>query len=101
MSSSDDLQRIFNEASALMADHIREQLAFRHMIALADTFEGWALDRRMTPEQIAKLMGWGESMRALAELVGPDWDPPRPRRRTLMGFLGRSVLDEDTDDLED
>ena len=94
MPSRDDLHHIFEEASAPMSGHLREQLAYRHMIALADTFEGWALDRRMTPEQTAKLVGWAESMRTLANEVGPDWNPPTPERLTLMGFLGRKVLDE-------
>ena len=94
MSSQDDLRRIFEEASAPMSAHLREQLAYRHMIALADALEGWALDRRLTPEQTAMLVGWAESMRMLAEDVGPDWNPPKPERLTLMGFLGRYALDE-------
>jgi hypothetical protein len=94
MSSPDDLQNIFDEASAPMSDHVREQLAYRHMIALADAFEGWALDKRMTPEQTAKLVGLAESMRALADEVGANWNPPSPERLTLMGFLGRKMLDE-------
>ena len=65
------------------------------MVALADTLEGWAMDKRMTPVQSAKLLGWAESLRQLAELVGPDWNPPEPQRLTLMGFLGRQVLGED------
>jgi hypothetical protein len=63
------------------------------MIALADTFEGWAIDERMTPEQSAKLVGWAESMRNLAEEVGPHWNPPTPEKLTLMGFLGRKAID--------
>ncbi len=94
MPSRDDLQRIFEEASLPVSDHLREQLAHRHMIALADTFEGWAIDKRMTPEQTAKLVGWAESMRALADEVGPNWNPPTPVRLTLMGFMGRKALDE-------
>jgi hypothetical protein len=95
MNSPDDLQRIFDKAAALKNNHMREQLAYRHMIALADNFEGWAMDARMSPVQTAKLLGWAEQFRQLAELVGPDWNPPQPERLTLMGFLGRQVLDED------
>jgi hypothetical protein len=94
MTSDDQLRAIFEEAAKPMSSHIREQLAFRHMIALADNFEGWALDKRLSPEWTAKLVGWAESMRALAAEVGPDWNPPRPERLTLMGFLGRKVCDE-------
>ena len=88
------LRQIFEQASGPMKEPIRDQLAYRHMIALADNFEGWALDARMTPEQTAKLVGWAESLRSLAEEVGPAWDPPTPDQLTLMGFLGRKVLDE-------
>jgi hypothetical protein len=94
MTQSDNLRGIFEEASKPMSPHIREQLAFRHMIALADNFEGWAMDRRLSPEQTAKLVGWAESMRALADEVGPNWNPPKPDKLTLMGFLGRMVCDE-------
>jgi hypothetical protein len=94
MSSPDDLQRIFDEAATLKNNDWREQLAFRHMIALADTLEGWAMDARMTPKQTAKLLGWAESLRQLADLVGLDWNPPEPERLSLMGFLGRHALDE-------
>lgn len=96
MSSQDDLRRIFDEASAPASRHLREQLAHRHMIVLAEHFDGWALDRRLKPEQTARLVGWAESMRTLADEVGPDWDPPAPERLTLMGFLGRKLLGEPT-----
>jgi hypothetical protein len=94
MTSPNDLRKIFEDASAPMSEHLREQLAYRHMVALADSFEGWALDKQVTPEQTAMLVGMAESMRALADEVGVDWDPPRPEKLTLMGFLGRKMLDE-------
>ena len=53
------------------------------------------MDARMTAEQTAKILGWAESLRQLAELVGPDWNPPEPERLTIMGFLGRQVLGEE------
>ena len=90
----DELRRIFDQASAPMSDHIREQLAYRHMLALAEIFAGWALDRRLTPQQSVMILGWSDSMRALADELGPDWDPPKPENLTLMGFLGRKALDE-------
>jgi hypothetical protein len=92
--SRDELRRIFDEASVLPADPVRDELAYRHMIAFADVLEGWALDERFAPEQTAMFLGMAESMRALADLVGPDWDPPKPERLSLIGFLGRSILDE-------
>jgi len=60
------------------------------MVHLADVFEGWAIDRRVTPEQTAMILRWAEDMRALAERVGPDWDPPKPDKLSLVGFLGRT-----------
>jgi len=95
MTSDDELRRIFEETAALKARDSRDQLAYRHMLALADHFEGWALDQQVTPEQVAQLMGLAENMRQLAELVGPEWDPPRPEQLSLMGFLARRMLGEE------
>lgn len=64
------------------------------MCALADTFEGWAQDQRMSPERSAQMLGWAESMRRLADEVGPTWNPPTPSTVTAIGFLGRLALDE-------
>ena len=71
------------------SEDLREELGHRHMIHLADVFEGWAIDRRMTPEWTAKLTGWAESLRRLADEVGPDWDPPAGTL-SLVGFFGRT-----------
>jgi hypothetical protein len=95
MASDDELRRIFEETAALKARDSRDQLAYRHMLALADHFEGWALDKRLTPEQVAEFMGLAENMRQLAELVGPQWDPPRPEQLSLLGFMARNVLGEE------
>jgi len=95
MVSDDELRRIFEEAAALKARDSHGQLAHRHMIALADHFEGWALDKQVTPKQAARLMGHAENMRQLAELVGPQWDPPRPEQLSLFGFLARAMLGEE------
>lgn len=93
--SSNDLQRLFEETAALKANDPRDQLAYRHMLALADHFEGWALDKQVTPRQVAELMGHAENMRQLAQLVGPQWDPPRPDQLSLLGFLARTMLGEE------
>jgi len=94
MTSQNELHRIYEESAALKARDLRDQLAYRHMMVLADHFEGWALDKRVTQEQAAELMGLAENMRQLAELVGPDWDPPQPERLSLLGFLARNMLGE-------
>ncbi|MDG4906307.1 hypothetical protein P9228_07615 [Mesorhizobium sp. WSM4898] len=88
-------RQIFKEASKVSWPEVRSELGYRHMVQLADVFEGWALDSRMTPEWTAKLAGWAGSMRTLAEEVGPDWDPPKPERSlSLVGFIGRNLMDE-------
>lgn len=93
-SEHEHLRRIFEDASGPMKEPIRDQLAYRHMVALADNFEGWALYPETTPEQSAKLLGLSESLRRLSDEVGPDWDPPPPDHLTLLGFLGRKAVGE-------
>jgi hypothetical protein len=95
MTSDDELRHIFEKAAALKASDPRDQLAHRHMIALADHFEGWALDKQVAPKQAARLMGHAENMRQLPELVGPEWEPPRPEQLSLLGFMARRMLGEE------
>jgi hypothetical protein len=64
------------------------------MIALADTYDGWAQDRRTSPEGSARWLGLAESMRQLAETVGPEWNPPTPATVSISGALARWVLNE-------
>ena len=42
---------------------------YRHMLALADSFEGWAQTKHpdVTPERSAELLGMAEAFRVLAE----------------------------------
>lgn len=88
-------RRIFEEASEVCWPGVRAELGYRHMVHLADVFEGWAFDSRMSPEWTAKLAGWAGSMRTLAEEVGPTWDPPRPvGTLSVVGFIGRNLMDE-------
>jgi hypothetical protein len=93
--SSEELLRIYNAASAVnWANNLRDELAHGHMVLLADVFEGWATDSRLDLKQSVKLAGWAESLRQLAELVGPDWDPPEPEQLSAVGFIGRTLLDD-------
>lgn len=94
-SPAEGIARIFDQAAEQRwSEDLREELGYRHMIHLADVFEGWAFDSRITPERTAELAGWAESMRALAEKVGSTWDPPRPAGAlSLVGFIGR-MMDE-------
>lgn len=64
------------------------------MVALSDVFDGWALDKRRSPEESAKILGWAESLRRLADEVCPEWNPPDSARLGVLGFMGRKVLDK-------
>lgn len=95
-SSAEGLARIFDQAAERRwSEDLRKEIGYRHMKHLADVFEGWAFDSRMTPEWTAKLSGWAGSMRTLAEEVGATWDPPRPAGTlSLVGFIGRNLMDD-------
>lgn len=94
--SAEGLVRIFDQAAEQRwSEGLRKEIGYRHMKYLADVFEGWAFDSRMTPEWTAELAGWAGSMRTLAEEVGANWDPPRPAGSlSVVGFIGRSLKDE-------
>jgi hypothetical protein len=94
MAEREVLESLFRHAAVIVPEHLKPQLAYRHMVALADTFEGWAQDKRIGPERSAHLLGVAESMRTLAEEVGPSWNPPEPATVSIMGFLGRWMLKE-------
>jgi hypothetical protein len=71
-----------------------KQLSFGAMHALADMFEGWALDRR-TREPL-ECLGLADVMRELADIAGPSWVPvcspganDASDRETLLAFLAR------------
>jgi hypothetical protein len=91
--SPDELWAIYKDASG-PPDHLREQLARHHMVFLADLLEGWALDKGMTPERSAKFIGFAEGVRALADEVGPDWNPPPPKTLCFVAYLARKRLGE-------
>jgi hypothetical protein len=39
------LAAIFDENAEWEIGHLKVQLAYRHMLVLADNFEGWSMDR--------------------------------------------------------
>jgi hypothetical protein len=94
MAEREVLDAIFQNTAEMTPSHLKPELAHRHMVALADTYEGWAQDRLMSPERSAQLLGWAESLRRLADEVGPAWNPPNPPTVSIIGFLGRLTLDE-------
>ncbi len=85
MPSRDQLHALFSDTSQLRLAHMKAQLSYAHMEALADLWDGWAMYDRMTPERSAQSMGWAEAMRRLADEVGPSWKPPEPEKLSLVG----------------
>jgi hypothetical protein len=53
-----------------------KELSFRDMHALADMFEGWAQDRRVSAADQGRWFELADNMRDLAEVAGPGWAPP-------------------------
>ena len=87
-SLSDELLQEFTRGFAF-DETIREQLNYEKMIAVADTFLGWALDKSNGPKRCAWLAGYAEGLLAEADQLGPDWNPPEPEKLTPIGFVGR------------
>lgn len=97
MTEHEVLEAIFkNTAETTPSSHLKPQLAYRHMHALAEMFDGWAQDQRLSPERSAQLLDWAGSYRRLADGVGPTWNPPTPATVTIVGFLARRALGEPT-----
>jgi hypothetical protein len=63
------------------------------MLALADLFDGWAQCSKRTPEQISRLIRMADDSRELADLVGPNWNPPEPDKLSAIGFLARKPFE--------
>ena len=87
-SVSDELLQEFTLGFAF-DESVRQQLNYEQMIALADMFLGWALDKDNDPKHSAWLAGYSEGLLAEADLLGPDWSPPEPEELTLVGFMAR------------
>jgi len=56
---------------------------------LPDTYEGWAQNRRVSPENASPILAWAESLRRL-----PDRNPPDSPTVWITGFLARQFLGE-------
>jgi hypothetical protein len=85
---SDELLQEFTRGFAF-DESLRQQLNYEQMIAFADMFIGWALDKRNDPKRSAWLTGVSEGLLAEADLLGPAGTAPEPEKLRLIGFLGR------------
>ncbi len=70
-------------------NHVREELNYDQMNALADMFFGWAFNEGSDPKRTAWLTGMAEGLLEEADTLGPDWSPAEPEELSLIGFMGR------------
>ena len=71
-----------------------EDLSADDMQNLADMFEGWAQSDLTDSVNVARLHGWADGVRSLAEIAGADYAPPEaPPGATvsLMSFMARRM----------
>src|SRR3954451_20143976 len=64
-----------------------KELSFRDMHALADMFEGWALDPRSRAADQSRCLRLADDMRDLAEVAGPGWTPPPRQDDASLGVM--------------
>jgi hypothetical protein len=83
--------QLFEEASSCTWVSSMDELTHDDMVNLANLFTGWAMGHRTEPRWSAKLLGWAESFENLSVMVGPDWDPPEPKRLSIIGLIARQV----------
>jgi hypothetical protein len=93
MPSREELQRLLDEASNI-SDVSNNELSYGDMLHLADVLEGWALGPNASLEWSAKLLGWADGWRKMAERVGPDWNPPYPEKLSIIGFIAKVLREQ-------
>ncbi len=70
-------------------NHVREELNYDQMNALADMFLGWAFNEGSDPKRTAWLTGMAEGLLEEADTLGPDWSPADPEELSGIGFMAR------------
>jgi len=90
------LYQIFEEASrpGPGLETLKEEVGYRHLVALADMYTEWTLDERLSPEQKAQCLGRAKAVRSVAEDVGPDWNPPRPEDLSVLAIAALAASGE-------
>ena len=91
--SRDDLLEMMDQSAKLDINHLIEELNYSHMLALANSYEGWAQGERTSIENSAKLLGAATGFRRLADEVGPSWSPPEPDHISLIGAVARWLVE--------
>jgi hypothetical protein len=71
-----------------------DQLSAQAMGDLADMFEGWSQSDLTDPVNVARLLGWADGLRCLADAVGEAFAPPEPRSgsASLLEFMAERML---------
>jgi hypothetical protein len=62
---------------------------------LADMFEGWSQSGLTDGVNVARLLGWADGLRCLADAVGEAYTPPEPGSGTaasLLEFMAERML---------
>ena len=65
------------------------------MCDLADMFEGWSQSDLMDRVNVARLLGWADGLRCLADAVGQAYTPPETgpgSRASLLEFMAERML---------
>ncbi len=68
-------------------NHVREELNYDQMNALADMFLGWAFNESSNPKRSAWLTGMAEGLLEEADTLGPDWSPLDSQTKCNTGML--------------
>jgi hypothetical protein len=63
------------------------QLSAQAMGDLADMFEGWSQSDLTDRVNVARLLGWADGLRCLADSVGDAYAPPEPGSGTAASLL--------------
>jgi hypothetical protein len=92
VSDADGVGQVVTPSHPRIADHVRDELSHAQMHALADLYDGWAQCSEWTPDQPSRLIRMADDFRGLADLVGPEWNPPEPDQLSAIGFLARKLF---------
>ena len=71
------------------------QLSAKAMCDLADMFEGWSQSDLMDRVNVARLLGWADGLRCLADAVGEAYTPPESgsgSAASLLEFMAERML---------
>lgn len=82
-----DEAEILRYASSIPPIASIDDLSADEMDGLADMFEGWAQGDLTDTVNVARLLGWADGLRSLAQTVGADYTPPEAFRRAPVSLL--------------